>query len=385
MKFPPITGAIDYVDLKHYDDLVDSYVCKVSKLDGVLGIARIGSASAPGLSDIDLVVTVSDEGPWPNWDALSLRRHAVGHAAESVVAHDVFVWPQCVARQAEAFFYIDNQSVLAGQPLGGIIDENIRHKLQTLVAMDYLIHRFESLCAILLAKRTSMRNVLLYISTLRHSCNLAAEIGAIDSLETAGVVSDVNQLRQSALTGTVSQMSLDKWPSRLVRLLWQLTRSVGDLCGLSPRLQRSDFWSSTQRQVFVASDAECGIALWESSIAEQKNRWLAKYVRLAPIPSVCFAHVNSYFQNSSPSAKFLAKHFPRFQVKHLDQTDCPARHVRSETVISHWKFIRSSGFVSSSGLGYLGVGTPLNMSLKSKLINHLAFANAYLLSNQIRT
>ena len=64
MKFPRITGSIQHVDPKHYDDLIQSYVEEVSAVDGVLGIALFGSVTTPGLSDIDLIVTVPDEGPY---------------------------------------------------------------------------------------------------------------------------------------------------------------------------------------------------------------------------------------------------------------------------------------------------------------------------------
>ena len=149
MKFPVTNGVIQYVDPNHYDDLIQKYVDKVSKVDGVLGIVLFGSVSTPGLSDIDLVVTVADEGPWPNWDDISIRKIAVGHPAESVIAHDVFVWPKSVADNAESFFYVDQQTVLHGAKLGGNLNPGLLNSFRRLLSMDYLTHRFDSLSHIL--------------------------------------------------------------------------------------------------------------------------------------------------------------------------------------------------------------------------------------------
>ena len=384
LKFPPVTGgAVQHVDVVHYDDLIDSYVLKVRRLPGVLGISKFGSVSTPGLSDIDLVVTVSEDGPWPDWDALSLRRHAVGHPAETVVAHDVFVWPEGVAKQAEAFFYVDQQTLLMGEPLGGTIDNDTKMRLQKLMTMDYLIHRFESLASILIARQVTLRSILLFISTLRHSCILAVEMGVLSEAEKAKNICDINSLRKSALKGKATQESLDHWPERLVELLWQLTISVGSALGLQND-SSVRWWSPNYRQVFINSSSASGVDLWKNSISAQTNRWPAKYVRIAPIPSIAFQHVRSYFQTNSNSSQFLTNHFAQMFSGKPTKTVCRARQLRAETVLRHWDFIKESGYHKTSGMGYLGVSTPFNKTIKKRALSKLAYFNALSLWNSHR-
>jgi len=241
MKFPRITGSVQYVDPKHYDDLIQSYVKKVSAVDGVLGIALFGSVTTPGLSDIDLIVTVPDEGPYPTWEQISLLQHAQGHPAQNVVAHDIFVWPQSVAQNAEAFFYVDQQTVLYGSRLGGRLDEKLIPQFKQLLTMDYLLHRFDSLATILLSRHVAIRTVLLFISTLRHTISLAVELDLLDQVAGEALREDINSLRAAAIARKVDQDVFDQWPNRIVELLWnmfpqsstELLPSRIDICYLS--------------------------------------------------------------------------------------------------------------------------------------------------------
>lgn len=384
MKFPPFDGVVKHVDVSHYDDLVNSYVEKVRVLEGVLGVTKFGSVSTPGLSDVDLVVTVADQGPWPEWEKISLRKHASGHPAESVVAHDIFVWPKSVARNAEAFFYVDQQTNLLGDPLGGVIHDKTIANLKTLVAMDYLIHRFESLAALLTAPAISLRNVVLFTSTLRHSCKLAVDLGVMDADEQAAIFGDISQLRQASLEGNVTQRDLDCWPDRLVDLLWKLTNVIGQRLGLDDHASVR-CWSPSTRQIFENSTAENGVDEWERAVFTQSNRWAAKYVRYNPVPAIAFQHVKHYVQSSPDSEAFFRKHFQRSfcsasHLPSLSNDQVVARKFRVETVLQHWKFIHDTGYTLSSGAGYLGIASPLSRSRKSRLLNRFARLNGAILS-----
>ena len=378
-----MTGSIEFVEEQAYDHLVASYVERVSQLPGVQGVVKFGSVTAPGLSDIDLVVTITDDGPVPQWEQLSLLRHSEGHPARSVVAHDVFVWPESVARNAEAFFYVDQQTVLCGDRLGGEIDSAVCDELRDLIVMDYLIHRFESLAVLLVAPTANLRSVLLFISTLRHSCRLAADIGVM-SLDTCElVIADILELRLAALTQSVSQDQLDTWPARLVEILWQLAIGLGQRLGLKSEAATRR-WSPSSRQVFVNCESEDGVRSWQEYISAQLNRWPSRYVRAAPVPSITYSHVRQYFQEDSDSADFMMQQLPqifgRTPVKFAGAADA-ARRLRAEAVIEHWKFVQSRGYTASSGIGYLGVATPLNQTNRSRLLNRLARLNAWWLSS----
>ena len=383
MNFPKITGEIQPVNRRHYDDLVEMYVECVSKVDGVLGVVLFGSVSTPGLSDIDIVVTVPDHGPYPDWDNISLKRLAKGHPAESVVAHDVFVWPEQVARNAESFFYVDQQTILQGAKLGGELPANLRNSLRQLLSMDYLIHRFDSLSQLLCLRQIPIRSVLLFISTLRHTCRLANQLELISKAEADEAISDINELRVAAIQQRCTSSMLNSWPERIVKLLWSTMISLGQQMDLNPSIGTAKQWQPSTKLVFVGSDSEDGVSQWSKLFERQANCWATKYVRVAPIPKIAYSHMLGYFNTNSEASETLAQHFPRISNKlgksgsNHQSALFEARAVRLDSVINHWEFLRRSGFNASSGKGYLGLAMPAKPGFKNSIYRQLSTCLLY--------
>lgn len=382
MNFPKLTGTIKPVDSHHYDDLVEMYVDCVSRIDGVLGIVLFGSVSTPGLSDIDIVVTVRDNGPFPDWNSISLKRLAKNHPAESIVAHDIFVWPERVARNAESFFYVDQQTVLMGNRLGGELTPSQMQSFQQLLSMDYLIHRFDSLSHLLSLPQISLRSALLFISTLRHTCVLAAKLNLMTQAESDATISDINALRSEAINNKNAEALLAGWPERIVRLLWSTTIEMGKQMQLNHSKENPKNWQPSSKLVFVGSNSNDGVPSWKLAFTPELKGWSSKYVRAAPIPAIAYHHVLKYFDVDSPSGNFLANAYPRIFKDRLKETPSAARVTRVESVVQHWNLTNRSGFVASSGKGYLGVAMPAKPGLKDTLLRQLARFHAQRLRSQ---
>ena len=54
-----INHPID-IDASAYDEAIDKYVCRVKKLPGIVEVVQFGRVTAPGISDLDLLVVVDD-------------------------------------------------------------------------------------------------------------------------------------------------------------------------------------------------------------------------------------------------------------------------------------------------------------------------------------
>ena len=362
------------MDRSHYDDLVQKYVDRVSKLPGVLGIVLFGSVSTPGLSDIDIVVTVPDEGPWPNWEDISLRLLAKGHPAESVLAHDVFVWPKSVADNAESFFYVDQQTVLHGDRLGGKLPSHLHEPFRQLLSMDYLLHRFDSLSGLLCQPENDLRSVLLFISTLRHTCRLAIELNLISQSDSDTIFKDINSLREASLSGSFHVDLLNEWPERIVQLLWSTLKTLARQMEIDGKDVSTRQWQPNPRLIFLNSKSSDGVADWKKVMERQTK--LSRYVRAAPVPAEAYSHVQRYFDSSLSTTSELRRFYPKI-VGCQDNRLGEAREIRARSVMSHWRLLDSGRYNQSSGKGYLGVAKPAPPTLKSKVLQKLAVFNAH--------
>ena len=380
MKFPKLTGTVSHVDPVHYGNLVDQYTDLVSKVEGVKDVILFGSVSTPGLSDVDLVVTVADSGIRPRWEDISLLKIAQGHPAESIIAHDVFVWPESVAKHAESFFYVDQQTVLKGQELGGELSPKFTREFRQLLSMDYLIHRFDSLSQILFSRTYSLRGLLLFISTLRHTCRLAVELNLLPPIQSDEFILEINQLRSTAIERQrLKSSDFDGWPERIIDLLWDTMIALGKQLNLSDPIENSRNWTPSSRLVFIGSDQTDGVGEWKKIFHQQSGSLLSRYVRSAPLPSIALAHIRQYGSKNTDDGRRLAKSFPKI-FNNVNTEPSTARQIRVDAVLRHWNLISEASYGASSGKGYIGVSMPSDPGLKDKIIKVMASLNASRLS-----
>ena len=123
INIPPITGSINPVPLSSYKEIIENYMDKTGNLEQVSSIIQMGSFTTPGISDIDLIVVIKEGMPFPEWNEISLKNISKDHKDAEVIAHDIFVIPESVAKNAEAYFYIDQRNILKGERLGGYLSK----------------------------------------------------------------------------------------------------------------------------------------------------------------------------------------------------------------------------------------------------------------------
>jgi hypothetical protein len=85
VRFPSRRAAADY------EDVVERYVERARKVQGVLGVARFGNVSAPGISDLDLVVVTEPDLPPEAGKTLSVND--LPEFDRELMMHDPFVVP----------------------------------------------------------------------------------------------------------------------------------------------------------------------------------------------------------------------------------------------------------------------------------------------------
>lgn len=198
MEFNSIYGNINAVSLSVYDKLILKYVNQIKKVKGVVSIVQIGSFTVPGLSDIDIIVIVDDTSP-PNWEDISILKILGQEEGAEVIAHDVFVYPQSIAKYIEGLFYLDRKKTLFGDNIGEYISDEKINDLKLILTYEYTVHRLESLIAMLSIDRNHIRSILLFISTLRHTYKLLSDFEIITVEESKQKISEIEILRKKAI------------------------------------------------------------------------------------------------------------------------------------------------------------------------------------------
>ncbi len=198
IKFGDISGKINYIPLSIYEDLISTYVNKVSKVAGVKSIIQIGSFTAPGLSDIDLIVVVNDQTP-PKWEDISIKNIIKEKKGSEVIAHEVFVYPESLAQYIEGLFYLDRKKILFGKDIGNVFSKKEIEKLKLILSFEYSVHRMETLFSMLSLPNIQTRNILLFYSTLRHTIKLLNDFNFISTAEKEKKIKQIEDLRQKSI------------------------------------------------------------------------------------------------------------------------------------------------------------------------------------------
>ena len=360
LRFAQPVGRIDVIPLSAYQDLVARYARHAQAVPGVLGVNLIGSFSTPGLSDIDLVVTVDQASPLPDWRDLSLRMLAVGHPAESVVAHDVIVLPLEIAQKVEAFFFVDAQTTLFGEKLGGRIDSTDVEAFETLLTFEYAFHRLEALMSLLLARRPNLRTILLFLSTLRHSARLAAGRGWVSEVFEQDFSESVAALRRDSLGATLSRSALDGWPERALALLWGILGQPAMATSGAVQGQRPRAWAVGPKTAAVATTEPDPVSIWRRAVAVQKRIFWSERARAVPVPAAVQLHLFGYISGKDQTSSALRAYLGLQSAERVTSPDRwqEYRRIRGGLILDHWRFLETGGYAASSGKGYLGLAQP---------------------------
>jgi hypothetical protein len=161
----------EYISIKDYQKNVEVYSTHLKNLKEVWGLFSMGSISAPGLSDIDLIVVVDNlisHAPTLSPMDLNLDRR--------LFTHDVFVLSFNLVNHFNYIFYPTNIKPI-------FIKNGIHISFPFLLSMSkelkliYLIElgkmRLDQLCAISRSGHCNVRKLITRLSSIIHSLNIA--------------------------------------------------------------------------------------------------------------------------------------------------------------------------------------------------------------------
>lgn len=375
INLPPILGNINRVPLSSYKEIIENYIYKVSKLNDVLSIVQIGSFTSPGISDIDMIVVIKDGANFPNWNDISLKNISKNHKDADVIAHDIFVIPEYVAQNAEAYFYIDQQIVLKGDQLGRQLSSDLANKCKEFLALEYAVFSLESIANMLLSSTIKLRNIILLISTMRHSANIAFDLKLINKEKKIALIQEIEKLRSDVLSKEYSSKDFSYLFEKFISLLNDtiVTFSKKLTAGIDTKKLKMK-WRTNYQTAMIGIKEEADFPeAFLNIITKQKDSFFSKYTKILPVPIRFQMHMGAYLDGDEEPARFFKNRFKKFPVFHdTNELNTKARLVRGKVVKQHWNFINQSGYLQSSGKAYIGLSYPgkndLNSFIKKNML-----------------
>ena len=362
---PRITGSVSRISLDCYERIIANYVSRVSQLEQVLSIIQIGSFTAPGLSDIDLIVVLDDGDEQPRWEEISLKHISKDIIGSEVIAHDVFVINKSIADKIEAYFYVDAQKTLYGDSLGGKMSNSLSLELSNLLAIDYAVFSLESIFHLMRSREVHIRQFTLLISTMRHSLALAAKHYLISIDEMSDNIERIERFRQDVLDHRYVLEDMKDLLLSFVEILYKtcshLVRNNMNTLAEEPLLiiqknSKVSFVSPTTKENYSAE-----------FLRYVKRQKFKKYGVKIPIPKGVMNHLANYWVMEE---EFFRKHYPYCGLKftrytHLDNMNLEARKLRLSACIEHWRFLKTKRDYRVSGIAYIGFTKPEEINMKS--------------------
>jgi hypothetical protein len=164
----------EYISIRHYQENIEAYTAHLKNLKEVLGLFSMGSISAPGLSDIDLIVVVRNEIP----HSVTLSPFDL-NLDRRLFQHDVFVLNLKLVKNFDYIYYPTNiepifmkNDILISFPSLYSISEEL--KLIYLIELGRM--KLEQLCAISRSGKCNIRKLITRVSSIIHSLNIAGEL-----------------------------------------------------------------------------------------------------------------------------------------------------------------------------------------------------------------
>ena len=303
MRFNKLHGSIKYVSLSVYNELISSYVNIVKKVEGVKSIVQIGSFSTPGLRDIDIIVIVDDLNP-PKWDEISIKKILRGKNGYEVIAHDVFVYPFSLSKYIDGLFYIDKKVLLYGQNIGGYFSKTEVEYLKLILSFEYTVHRLESLILLTSLKKINVRNVLLFISTLRHTNKLLSDFNIITKNECDERNNQIELLRNFSINSKSEDLTdkLNSWIIPSFEAIYRSILMLNDKLGYNNVDNIDKKWILNYKKlVFEINNAKDATSFFKNY--DHINKFFSGKLSFQPMPSAIRQHINYYknIENSTTS------------------------------------------------------------------------------------
>tara|TARA_B110000091_G_scaffold214551_1_gene268972 strand:+ start:1719 stop:2810 length:1092 start_codon:yes stop_codon:yes gene_type:complete len=293
MNFRNLYGQINFVPLSQYEKLISEYTEIVKKVVGVKSIIQIGSFTTPGLSDIDIIVIVEDKTP-PKWEDISLLKILKGKEGFEVIVHDVFVYPFSLSKYIEGLFYLDRKKVLFGDDIGGLLSVKKIDGLKLILSFEYTIHRLETLLILVSLKKTNIRDVLLFISTLRHTYKLLSDFNIITKEECEKRVSKIELLRNSSVNNSSEALypELIDWIVPSFEAIFNSALLLSEKLKYDSSENNKKWVLNFKKLIFEVNDTKMATKFFKKT--EFLNKLFSGKVVIEPMPSTIHKHIENY-------------------------------------------------------------------------------------------
>ncbi|MEO6837523.1 MAG: hypothetical protein ABI261_04810 [Ginsengibacter sp.] len=370
IKIPPISGNIQFIPLSSYEEIIKNYVDKVGNLEQVSSVIQMGSFTTPGISDIDLIVVIKDGMAFPDWKDISLKNISKDHKDAEVIAHDIFVIPEFVAQNVEAYFYIDQQNVLKGKQLGGNISQGIVDKCKEFLALEYAIFSLDSIASTLLNPAADLRSTILLISSMRHSSKIAFDLKIINNDYKNEIKNRIEKLRSDVISNEYSVEDFSYLFENFINLLSssieKLLKNATDHIA-SGKLKNSWIVNPKTAMVGVKKEEDF-LEKFLRILEKQKGTMFSKNTKIFCVPIEFQMHIGAYLDGDKKAAIYFKNSFKNIQSFHDEnELNTRVRQLRGEVAYQHWDFITRSGYKRSSGKAYFGIPYPGPKDYKSVL------------------
>lgn len=381
LQLPKLEGNIRQVPVDAYQELIDIYLDKIKDIPSIDAVIRMGSFSTPGISDIDIILTFKNGISLPTWDQISLKKLTADHPYSEVIAHDIFVLPEDIARKAEGYFYIDQQHVLLGTKLGGELSKDKVAMLREFLTLEYSIFTLEAIVNIFLGKSTNIRQAILLLSTSRHTAALAYKVNLMSEQEKNEYIKSIENIRHKILVSTVTSKELTPYFIKFIHLLYRVSFYLSEklTIGVSMDKYQNKWKTSNKITMFGLKNKDTSFDLFKRLMNQQQRLKLNRFSKIIPVPYDFQKHLAGYVEVS----EFFKSRYPKYQGSEKNKFFKELRQIRQEVIHQQWDFIIKNNYYASSGKGYCGFGfNPVNHSLKSKITQSIStFHSKFLVGN----
>ncbi|WP_421911082.1 hypothetical protein [Marinobacter sp.] len=347
------------IDFDFYNKQIDEYVSRVKEVPGVCSIYLMGSINAPGLSDIDVLVVVSDDFDRDNSKALSVL-----DLDSRVFLHGPIIIPKSLSQKVQYIFYASNLSCIYGDECLQAWEDlraGERKKLAACYLIDFIESRFMQFSSIGCSK-IDKRAWLTRIWSTVHSLELyqcAFENGVPE--------------RVSSLAELVKRTRSD-W------LEFGVVKEKVFLDGLkaSAEINEFIFFNALERlygcpiingKFRIVSGSRS--IKFHNNMQGKKKYYLAGYKLLNK-------HLNIFVAEHGPSYLAHLEHYSDIKIgwHYFPRKNEELERVkfkRKEIVACHNFWINSHAPKSGSMRGYLGVDNGLALGLKGRIKSVLSY------------
>lgn len=250
-----------------YEAATARFIESVCQHPALRAVYQMGSTSAPGISDIDLIVIVADSFRGHIGQALS--QQAIDERDAYLFCHPPLHLTESLAKSARRFCNIGNPQLCWGDPVAmPLLDAEEAHQIDVLVAAETLPWAWAKVLDSIQGKKevVHIRQVLIEFTYLDHTIQTCSRLFGESTREWEQFVAGANCLRREWFTlpkSRYTQMNallsdaylvvedlLRRFAEFLTKahLLWEVKASTGVYLGLLPYFLFTRDWAERQHQ-----------------------------------------------------------------------------------------------------------------------------------------